>query len=712
MGLWAIFDWTALAIVAVSLAYVVLRPPPKPLRASLPIALGLYLVWMIGDLGTTRDLEHPHLWLTLLHGAGALEAGAAWIVAVRFAEAFARPLPWGRSPWVYVPVATSIALAAVVVTNPWHGLYLEPVPGSRSAYGPLAVVAGLHHHGVSLAILVLYGLLRWRHRSWLVRRKAGLMMLAFAAGPFFNLLYALSPSPPPFDLTVLAVIWSTSLVMVGVYRAGLFNPLPVALPEVTAADPSPVVLLDPHGYPFYANDAARELFPEEAWASDRPFLRHLSRELLRPHADTGIAPEDLERDLQDGGSEGPVYRLAGPAPLWVRVQRSPILTSRGLEVGSVVRLQDVSELMRAQIHVRASEARFRALAEHAHDLVAEVDARGRVLYMNEAHRRIFGAKRMAEAGGNALELMLPEDRKRARESLAKVLSTGDRVGGIYRIPNDDGEVRRIELVGSPFVTASGELRAAVIGRDVTDRHRADEERRLQSLDALAGGIAGDLNDLLESVLGNTSFLLEEFSHGGHSEAILGEVEAAASRAADLVARLRSYAGETPLAREPVDLSRLVEEMRPALLGAPRRRGDLDFELAPSLPVLAADPARLRQLLLTLVQNAWEALPAQGGHVRVRTKRQHVQQEDLSRLEWRGTCEPGEYVVLQVSDDGCGLDEEQRSRVFDPFFTTKGPRRGLGLATALGIARAHAGALIVQSRPERGSSFSLLLPAPD
>lgn len=708
MSWWSLFDWGALALVAGSLAFVLLRPPPPALRPSLAVALLLYVTWMIGDLGTTRDLERPHLWLALLHGSAMLESAAAWILGVRFAEAYGRPFTWSRSRWVYAPVAISLALAGVALTNPWHGAYLEPVPGSRSHYGPLAALAGSYAHGFSLAMVLLYASVRRRHRSWLVRRKATLLMLAYAAGPLFNLLYVTASSPPPFDLTVLAILWSTSLVMIGIYRTGLFNPLPVALPEVISSDPNPVVLLDSNGYPYFANAAARATLPQCAWTPDAPFHVHLAAVLRRPCGREPLGPDELERELgaAEGDPIGRLYRMDASPPRFLRVQRTPIRTDDGSELGSCLRLQDESALQEAEASVRSSEARFRALADHAYDLIAEIDANGNCLYLNPRHTALFGS---LGDSPSCFSFLAPDELPRAQEHFAKLFETGEIDEERYRAVDRDGQTRWLEICAAAFATPSGEMRAVAISRDVTERQRAEEARRLASLGTLAGGIARDLNELLTPILGSTSFLLEEISRDGLAEEKVAEIESAASRAADLVARLTAYVGEAPLERESVDLRGLVRGLRASLEHDAARRGALHFDLAPALPHVYADPERLRQVLLALLRNAWEALSDRGGVVRVSVSLVEIEREDLHGELEGALAAPGKYVSLLVEDDGCGIEPALRSAIFDPFASSKGPRRGLGLAIALGIVRAHGGAIRVRDEPGRGSRFEVLLP---
>ena len=137
---------------------------------------------------------------------------------------------------------------------------------------------------------------------------------------------------------------------------------------------------------------------------------------------------------------------------------------------------------------------------------------------------------------------------------------------------------------------------------------------------------------------------------------------------------------------------------------------LEFALQPDLPPVSADPAQLRQIVLNLLSNASEAIGDRPGRIQLRTGSRDLDAEALRELGPPGEGGPGAYVLLEVSDDGCGMDEATLQRIFDPFFTTKFTGRGLGLAAVLGIVRRHNGRLAVSSRPGEGSRFTLFLPA--
>jgi two-component system, cell cycle sensor histidine kinase and response regulator CckA len=187
------------------------------------------------------------------------------------------------------------------------------------------------------------------------------------------------------------------------------------------------------------------------------------------------------------------------------------------------------------------------------------------------------------------------------------------------------------------------------------------------------------------------------------------IEQAAGRAAELCGQMLAYAGKGRFVVRPIDLSALVREAAGVLRLSVSKRTDLSLRLEPGLPPVAGDPAQLRQVVVNLVLNASEALGDAEGAVAVTTARTLARRADLDAAELGSELPEGEYVVLEVSDTGCGMSDAVRGRAFEPFFTTKFTGRGLGLAAVLGIVRGHKGAIKVYSEPGRGTTMKVLLP---
>jgi PAS domain S-box-containing protein len=260
-----------------------------------------------------------------------------------------------------------------------------------------------------------------------------------------------------------------------------------------------------------------------------------------------------------------------------------------------------------------------------------------------------------------------------------------------------------------------------LGIDVTEQVRirramqATEEQlretaKLESLGVLAGGIAHDFNNLLVGIIGNASLALEMVGREAAVRGVIGDVLRAGERAATLTRQMLAYSGKGRFVVESVDLSSLVEEMLPLIQGSVTRAVTVRTQLAPHLPAVEADPAQLQQVFMNLVINGAEACEDRQGVVNVSTSLQQVDTEYIRTTFGVSEILPGDYVLLEVADNGMGMDEATRARIFDPFFTTKFTGRGLGLSAVLGIIRAHRGAIKVYSEPGRGSTFKVLFPA--
>ncbi|HEY3253832.1 MAG TPA: ATP-binding protein, partial [Polyangiaceae bacterium] len=235
-----------------------------------------------------------------------------------------------------------------------------------------------------------------------------------------------------------------------------------------------------------------------------------------------------------------------------------------------------------------------------------------------------------------------------------------------------------------------------------------QSQRLDGLGVLAGGIAHDFNNLLTVVLGGAHLLELELSDAKHRSLASSIVEAA-QRAAGLTAQMLAYAGKGELGpRAAIDLGSLVKQLRALLDAVLSKKAQIALSIEEGKFVLG-NRATLTQLLMNLLTNASDALLDEPGTIGVRIS--GVERPDSRFARALGArVGPGQWVLIEVTDTGVGMDEATRSRVFEPFFTTKAQGHGLGLAACIGIVSSHGGAILVESEPGRGSAFSVLLPA--
>jgi len=272
------------------------------------------------------------------------------------------------------------------------------------------------------------------------------------------------------------------------------------------------------------------------------------------------------------------------------------------------------------------------------------------------------------------------------------------------------------------------LRAAAncLAQSIT-RRRMEEDRlrleqqvqhsqKMESLGVLAGGIAHDFNNLLVAILGNADLALLDIAEDHPALESVREIEQGARRAADLTRQMLAYAGGGQFMPEAVDLSRTIERIDQLLQSSLPKTVTLRMNLQNDLPAIEADTAQLQQIVMNLMRNASEALAERvDGVVEISTSMKECDRrcldEETVDIRKQGEFLPeGVYVILQVADNGCGMDAETKIRIFDPFFSTKLKGHGLGMAALMGIVRTHNGAISLHSEPGRGTVFRIFFPA--
>jgi PAS domain S-box-containing protein len=256
---------------------------------------------------------------------------------------------------------------------------------------------------------------------------------------------------------------------------------------------------------------------------------------------------------------------------------------------------------------------------------------------------------------------------------------------------------------------------------VIERKKAEEERRgledqvrhtqkLESLGVLAGGIAHDFNNLLTGVLGNADLALMDLGMSAAARLSIEAVREAAVRAAELSGQMLAYSGRGRFITEPVDLNELIRGMQQLLIASTSTNADVNYSLASDLPPIAGDATQLQQVIMNIILNASDAIGDQNGRVAVTTGAAWFDSSFLAETRTSEQLPEGQYVYIEVRDSGIGMDDETLSKIFDPFFSTKFTGRGLGLAAVLGIVRSHNGGITVESVPDEGTTFRVLLPA--
>ncbi len=345
------------------------------------------------------------------------------------------------------------------------------------------------------------------------------------------------------------------------------------------------------------------------------------------------------------------------------------------------------------------------------------DREGRVLYANDALADIHGEDDPQRLVGRyAAELRGGEKDDSLYKEMMAAIERGDEWHGDYTLEDEKGRSTIFRTMSG--ISLDGHDYLVGIDRDVTDeRARAaklEAIQRLESLGVLAGGIAHDFNNILTAIQGNVVLAMRNCDE--KVAQYLRRVEEGARRAADLCQQMLAYAGKGQFIVEPLDLSELVRGLSQLISVSIDKRITLVEELAPDLPPVEGDRAQLQQIVLNLITNASEAITGQeqftDGKITVTTCCMDVDAAELEGAVCGSGIEPGRFVVLEVRDNGCGMDEATRQRLFEPFFTTKFTGRGLGMSAILGIVQGHNGALLLESEAGKGSCFRILFPPTD
>ncbi|MFQ5817425.1 MAG: PAS domain S-box protein, partial [Terriglobia bacterium] len=384
---------------------------------------------------------------------------------------------------------------------------------------------------------------------------------------------------------------------------------------------------------------------------------------------------------------------------------SPIRASDGQLSGVLAIGRDITERQRAEEALRESEEKYRTILKNIEEGYYEVDLAGNFTFFNDALPRMLGYSQDELLGMNNRQYMDAETAKRVYQTFNAVYRTGiPHEGFDYEILTKDGAKKVGEVSISLIRNSSGEpsgFRGIV--RDTTEKRQAQlrlaESDRLAALGQLVAGVAHELNNPLQAILGFAELLQRRPGLDTTQQRYLEYIQQESERTKKIVSNLLTFARQYPLEKSRVDLNELLKkllEFRAHSLHLANVR--VETELRP-LPSLHADGHRLQQVFLNLLLNAEQALE------KIPDGRQLLVSTELDATP------KGQAVRVTLRDTGPGISREDRSRIFEPFFTTKRPGggTGLGLSIAYSIVREHGGTLELSSAPGRGTTATVILP---
>ncbi|MGA9769106.1 MAG: CHASE3 domain-containing protein [Blastocatellia bacterium] len=390
---------------------------------------------------------------------------------------------------------------------------------------------------------------------------------------------------------------------------------------------------------------------------------------------------------------------------------APIKDKEGAIVGVVMVFRDVTERRRNEDALRSSEARF-SKAFSATPLAKSISrfSDRRFIDVNDSFLRVTGYSRDEVLGRTGLEL--------------GIWPTMDERERVPRIDDEHASIREVEcrlrlksgelhtfLLWAELIEIGGEKCVLTVMNDVSERKLLEEQllqaQKMEAVGRLAGGVAHDFNNLLTAIIGYSDLLLQDIKGNEKLRANVQEIRKAGKRAATLTSQLLSFSRKQVMQPKLIDLNEIVTDLNRML----KRLIGEDIELVSltrsKLGQVKADPGRIEQVLVNLAVNSRDAMP-RGGQLTIETSNVWLDEEYARH---HAEVSPGKYVMMAVSDTGCGMDSETMSHIFEPFFTTKedGKGTGLGLATVYGIVKQSGGHIWIYSEPGQGTTFKIYFP---
>ncbi|MDB6038038.1 MAG: multi-sensor hybrid histidine kinase [Verrucomicrobiales bacterium] len=392
----------------------------------------------------------------------------------------------------------------------------------------------------------------------------------------------------------------------------------------------------------------------------------------------------------------------------------PLFDAGGRVTELVASAVDITERKQAEATLHDSEERFRQVVENIREVFWMCDRdTQQVLYVSPGYEQVWGrpSSELYKTPGAWTEAIHPEDRERVLAAI-NVKLAGGRYNEEYRIIRPDGSVRWILDRSFPVKGENhGSHRIVGIAEDITERKQAEEKflraQRVETIGALTGGIAHDLNNLLAPIMMSAPLLRQGMTPEA-MEKLLNTIETCAQRGSDLVRKLLTFGRGAEGRQKSVHPKQLIEEMAKLIRVTFPKNIELSFQVPADLWPVSADATQLDQVLLNLCVNARDAMP-DGGRLALCAVNVRLGEQPASIVP---DAKPGPYVMIQLTDSGHGIPREITDRIFDPYFTTKEPGKGtgLGLATVMGIVKSHGGFVEVRSEVNQGSTFTIHLPA--
>jgi PAS domain S-box-containing protein len=487
------------------------------------------------------------------------------------------------------------------------------------------------------------------------------------------------------------------------------------------ASPEMIYLIDTQGYVKYINPSAAKNLDQNP---ENIIGKHL----------TQLFPEELAhkhlRDVQKVIDSRQVFKgtVLEPFPIgeiWIDVTLTPVIDGENNVVGVLGLSNDVTPRKTAEEALKESEALFRSQFEFGNIGIAITSVNKGWLRVNRRLCEMFGYSEEELRQKTWSEMTYPEDLARDVEQFNRVLNGEIETYELdKRFIRKDGGILSTHLTVSCYRNPDRSVKFFIASfLDITERIKAEEARvemerrllhsqKLESLGVLAGGIAHDFNNLLAAIIGNLDIALTNIPEDSSAREDIEQALLASERATELTRQMLAYSGKGHFAIRQISLNEIIHQNADIFKAIIPKTITVNLELADTISLIVADQGQVQQVIMNLITNASEAIGPNPGVITIKTGAGEYGQDYLNKSSLEIKPPAGRYVFVEISDTGCGMDEETKHRLFEPFFTTKFTGRGLGMSAVSGIVSGHQGAIIIDSATGKGTTIRVLFPAYD
>lgn len=380
-------------------------------------------------------------------------------------------------------------------------------------------------------------------------------------------------------------------------------------------------------------------------------------------------------------------------------------------------IRDITDRKRVEQELQESREKFRCLSEASFEAIF-FSENGRCLEQNKMAEKMFGYSTEEFKEMLITELIAPYQ----QDSVMQIITSD------YKLPYEvtgrrkDGSIFPALICGSMMTFKDKMVRVTSIS-DITEQKKIKDKNReleqqfhhaqkLESLGVLAGGIAHDFNNILTIILGHCYLANESLDSKEEYKAAFQKIEIAGLRAADLCRQMLTYAGKSPMVQTQINLKYMVDEVSTMLQAAISKNIAIEMNIEQPAADIWGDISQIQQVIMNLIINAAEAIGDKNGTIKVTLSTEELEADKANSDIFGNIIQAGIFSCLEVTDTGCGMDEDTQKRIFEPFYTTKSTGRGLGMSAIRGIIKSHNAVLRLSTAQGTGTTFKVYFPVPE